>query len=53
MTTRYRKAKHTAAEMLQRLQVQEPDDSCAEEKEFQLKDSEYCLRGSDQNDFLR
>ena len=50
MTTRYRKAKHTAAEVLQHLQAQEPDDSCDEEEEFQLQDSEYCLQESDQND---
>ena len=50
MTTRYRKAKHTAAEVLQLLQAQEPDDSCDEEKEFQLQDSEYYVQESDQND---
>ena len=36
--------------MLQRLQAQEPDDSCDEEKEFQLQDLKYCLQESDQND---
>ena len=34
MTTRYRKAKHTAAEVLQRLQAQEPNDSCDEKEDF-------------------
>ena len=51
MTTRYHKAKHTAAEVLQHLQAQEPDDFCDEEEEFQLQDSEYCLQENDQNDF--
>ena len=50
MTTRYRKAKHTAAEVIQRLQAQEPDDSCDEEEDFQLQDSEYGLQENDQND---
>ena len=51
MTTRYRKAKQTAAEVLQRFQAQEPEDSCDEEEEFQLQDSEYYLQGIDRNDF--
>ena len=50
MTTRYRKAKQTAAEVLQRFQAQEPDDSCDEEEDFQLQDSEYGLQENDQND---
>ena len=50
MNARYRKAKHTAAEVLQHLQPQELNDSCDEE-EFQLQDSEYCLQESAQNGF--
>ena len=44
MTTRYCKAKHTAAEVLQHLQAQEPDDSCSEESEYRLQDSAARLR---------
>ena len=51
MTTRYRKAKHTAANVLQRLRAQKPDASCDEKEKFQLQVSEYCLQESEQNDF--
>ena len=50
MTTRKHKASDTAAKEIQRLQAQESDNSCDEEKEFDIAVAHHLSRESDQSD---